>query len=85
MKLDNSRYDGGNTDIDQSEIWYRRGTLEKTWTTAPNHLQYTAISSRRVVRATLLVHSRRLKTAGVGQRVRAEGIGHSCGHSRGLR
>ncbi|KAI3614777.1 hypothetical protein WG66_003316, partial [Moniliophthora roreri] len=26
MKLDNSRYDGGNTDVDQSEIWYRRGT-----------------------------------------------------------
>uniref|UniRef100_A0A0W0G3P0 Uncharacterized protein n=1 Tax=Moniliophthora roreri TaxID=221103 RepID=A0A0W0G3P0_MONRR len=85
MKLDNSRYDGGNTDVDRSEIWYRRGTLEKIRTTASNQTQYTAISLRHVVRVTLLVHSRRLKTVGVGQRVRAEGIGHSCGHSRGLR
>ncbi|KAI3604917.1 hypothetical protein WG66_008282, partial [Moniliophthora roreri] len=83
MKLDNSRYDGGNTNVDQSEIWYRRGTffdasgtLEKTRKTAPNHLEYTAISPRHVVRVTLLVHSRRPKTVGVGQRVRAEGIGH---------
>ncbi|KAI3596607.1 hypothetical protein WG66_003417 [Moniliophthora roreri] len=30
--------------IQDSEIWYRQGTLEKTWMTAPNHFQYAAIS-----------------------------------------
>ncbi|KAI3605440.1 mucin-like protein [Moniliophthora roreri] len=59
-----------------SGIWYRRGTSEKTQTTAPNLFQHTANSKSpgHVVRVTLLA-SVRAEDLESGQRVLATLVG----------